>query len=287
MKVGGPLEGANLPETADAFGGVRRADDGSEGERAVGLPGAAADHSLAFKGCTLSQYTSAYDSRGSQVSQVITVGRSASRGLQTTQSPSSTSSRFSSLFTRQRSIQSTTLQQISLHSLVIFGWMEPVCVALPHQICSCTRTTLNAQLQPQRFSHIPSPLLPLIPLKSRRLDLFLLRLPIRRPLSLWPAAFFFLPPHWTSLPNGCSVPPWPSWETALMMMTGSLKQAIHNALPRGLISRTNLPLIRLRPPSVFLLLSSPTSSFFRLALFFPFCFSFFYCTRSTLSCSNG
>lgn len=30
------------------------------------------------------------------------------------------------------------------------------------------------------------------------------------------------------------------------MMTGSLKQAKHSALPRGLISRTNLPLIRLR-----------------------------------------
>lgn len=29
-------------------------------------------------------------------------------------------------------------------------------------------------------------------------------------------------------------------------MTGSLKQAKHSALPRGLISRTNLPLIRLR-----------------------------------------
>lgn len=37
-----------------------------------------------------------------------------------------------------------------------------------------------------------------------------------------------------------------------MMMTGSLKQAKHNALPRGLISCTNLPLIRLRPLSVFL-----------------------------------
>lgn len=35
-------------------------------------------------------------------------------------------------------------------------------------------------------------------------------------------------------------------ETSLMMMTGSLKQAKHSALPRGLISRTNLPLIRLR-----------------------------------------
>lgn len=51
-------------------------------KRAVGLPGAAADHSLAFKGCTLSQYTSAYDSRGGEVSQAVTVGRSASRGLQ-------------------------------------------------------------------------------------------------------------------------------------------------------------------------------------------------------------
>lgn len=78
------MEGANLPETADAFRGVRTADDRSEGERTVGLPGAAADHSLAFKGCTLSQYTSAYDSRGSEVSQAVTVGRSASRGLQTT-----------------------------------------------------------------------------------------------------------------------------------------------------------------------------------------------------------
>lgn len=48
------------------------------------------------------------------------------------------------------------------------------------------------------------------------------------------------------------------WETALMMMTGSLKQAKHNALPRGLISRTNLALIRLRPLSV----SSSVFSFF-------------------------
>lgn len=38
-------------------------------------------------------------------------------------------------------------------------------------------------------------------------------------------------------------------------MTGSLKQAKHNALPRGLISWANLPLIRLRPLSVYLFLS--------------------------------
>ncbi len=44
-------------------------------------------------------------------------------------------------------------------------------------------------------------------------------------------------------------------EAALMMMTGSLKQAKHIALPRGLISCTNLPLIRLRPLSVYLFLS--------------------------------
>lgn len=56
----------------------------------------------------------------------------------------------------------------------------------------CTRTTLNSQLELQRFSHIPSPLLALKPLKSRRLDLLL---PIRRLLSLWPAALsiFLLP----------------------------------------------------------------------------------------------
>lgn len=41
-------------------------------------------------------------------------------------------------------------------------------------------------------------------------------------------------------------------ETSLMMMTGSLKQAKHSALPRGLISRTNLPLIRLRLLSMHL-----------------------------------
>lgn len=111
---------------------MRTADNGSEGECAVGLLGAAADHSLAFKGCTLSQYTSAYDSCGSEVSQVVTVGRSASRGLQTTHNPSS--SPFSSLFTRQRSIQSTTLLQISLHSQVTFGRMESVSVVLPRQI---------------------------------------------------------------------------------------------------------------------------------------------------------
>lgn len=43
-------------------------------------------------------------------------------------------------------------------------------------------------------------------------------------------------------------------ETSLMMMTGSLKQAKHSALPRGLISCTNLPLIRLRLLSVHLVL---------------------------------
>lgn len=41
---------------------------------------------------------------------------------------------------------------------------------------------------------------------------------------------------------------------------------MHDALPRGLISRTNLPLIRLRPPSVFLLLSSLSSFSFHLCL---------------------
>lgn len=51
-------------------------------------------------------------------------------------------------------------------------------------------------------------------------------------------------------------------EVVLMMMTGSLKQAKHNALPRGLISRTNLPLIRLRPRSVYLFLSLLFSSSF-------------------------
>lgn len=40
--------------------------------------GAVVHQSLAFKGCTLSQYTSAYDSRGSEVSQTVTVSQSAS-----------------------------------------------------------------------------------------------------------------------------------------------------------------------------------------------------------------
>lgn len=46
-----------------------------------------------------------------------------------------------------------------------------------------------------------------------------------------------------------------------MMMTGSLKQAKYNALPRGLISCTNLQLIRLRPLCTFLPL------FYNLRLF--------------------
>lgn len=40
-----------------------------------------------------------------------------------------------------------------------------------------------------------------------------------------------------------------------MMMTGSLKQAKHSASPGGLISRTDLPLIRLGPLSLYLFLS--------------------------------
>lgn len=54
-----------------------------------------------------------------------------------------------------------------------------------------------------------------------------------------------------------------------MMMTGSLKQAKYNALPRGLISCTNLQLIRLRPLSVCLLLSLCTflPLFYNLRLF--------------------
>lgn len=49
-------------------------------------------------------------------------------------------------------------------------------------------------------------------------------------------------------------------------MTGSLKQAKHSALPRGLISRTSLPLIRLRLLSVhlFLLLLFPIFELFAM-----------------------
>lgn len=53
----------------------------------------------------------------------------------------------------------------------------------------------------------------------------------------------------------------------LMMMTGSLKQAKRNALSIGLISRTDLPLIRLSPLSVYLFMSLLFSSFFLLRPF--------------------
>lgn len=61
-------------------------------------------------------------------------------------------------------------------------------------------------------------------------------------------------------------------EAALMMMTGSLKQAKHNALPRGLISCTNLPLIRLEPLFVYLFMSlcSFLPLLYDLGLFSPF-----------------
>lgn len=72
---------------------LRRAHRRDEGEACAGLSrwvwvlSAVVHQSLAFKGCTLSHYTTAYDSRGSKVSQTVTVSQSASEILQTTLPP--------------------------------------------------------------------------------------------------------------------------------------------------------------------------------------------------------
>lgn len=77
--------------------------------------------------------------------------------------------------------------------------------------------------------------------------------------------FLYLHPRWVSFQIAALFSAVAVAEAALMMMTGSLKQAKYNALPRGLISCANLPLIRLWPLSVYLFLS-PCLRFFFLFL---------------------
>lgn len=98
-----------------------------------------------------------------------------------------------------------------------------------------------------------------------------------------------LPPHSASFRMAALFSAVAVEDAALMMMTGSLKQAKCNALPRGLIICTNLALIRLLPPSVYLFLSLCllfSSSFlwsdasFSLCLF-PLDYSFFLRQRRT------
>lgn len=66
-----------MSENTDAF---RRAHQRQEQENRQRLQslgaGAVVYQSLAFKGCTLSQYTSAYNSRGSELSYTVIVSLS-------------------------------------------------------------------------------------------------------------------------------------------------------------------------------------------------------------------
>ena len=94
--------------------------------------------------------------------------------------------------------------------------------------------------------------------------------------------FLYLPAHWVSFQMAALFSAVAVAEAPLMMMTGSLKQAKYNALPRGLISCANLQLIRLWPLSVYLFLSPcllfSSSFLWSEALYVPF----FLCSGSVI-----